>query len=507
MRAHRSIVVIALGLGLPAAAHEVASTQLRDGARTRTVVRLGPRGAGGLVPVRLGDPATGRTVAAFVDGRALIQVAPGSAGAGLWARIGVRAVRAVMPSIGLWLVEDPGGGDGLALAARLQAAAIPELREALPDFHVEHARDGIHIPPDDPRYSGQWFLSRMAMEEAWMIETGKPEVTVVVVDSGCDGDHPDLKAKLDPGLDVVDGDDDPSPGNAKGDNHGTACAGLVGAATDNGIGIAGACPGCRMRCVRLLGGAGGLIGLSADIDAFQFALDVDAAVVSNSWGLKDPQPVPAMLAAAIEEVHDKGRKGKGTLVVFAAGNDNRTVANDELQAVRGVLTVGAVNNFGEVAQFSNGGDAVAVVSPTGTLTTDISGAAGEDPGDYTASFGGTSSACPLVAGVAGLLLSLAPDKTADEIARALTATARQSPFARPDAKGHDGYYGYGQIVPAAALRSVRPAPPPMTMPAPSGCGCRIAAPRAGLAPGAGLVALLCLLALRRLFRRGSPESD
>jgi subtilisin family serine protease len=160
-------------------------------------------------------------------------------------------------------------------------------------------------------------------------------------------------------------------------------------------------------------------------------------------------------------VHTQGRGGLGTLVVFAAGNDDRPLGADELEALPGVINVGAVNNFGELAQFSNSGPSLDVVAPVGTSTTDISGPDGSDPGDYTTSFGGTSSACPLVAGIAGLLVSAAPMATATEIENALTSTAKQSLFATPDANGHDNFYGYGLVQAQAALRVFVPEKPPV----------------------------------------------
>jgi MYXO-CTERM domain-containing protein len=196
-----------------------------------------------------------------------------------------------------------------------------------------------------------------------------------------------------------------------------------------------------------------LVPVSADVDAFQFALDVDADVVSNSWGFVDPMPAPSALADAIDNVAKNGRGGKGAIVVFAAGNDDRELGDDEMEALPGVVCVGAINNFDESTPFTNRGNAVDVVAPTGTLTTDLSGAAGDDPGDYTSNFGGTSSACPVVAGIAGLLVSVAPDKTSDEIAEILVSTTRPAPYAEPDASGHDPIYGYGIVDPPKALKS------------------------------------------------------
>jgi len=501
-------VLAMLGIVLgssPARAVGVAEpTLLRDGGAVRTVERLPGAAVNGLSRVRLTDAPTGRAIDGLVGRNALVQLT-GEPRAELWTRLAVRPLRAVMPSIGLWLVEDLGDDDGLSLAARLQRDPSfgVDVREAIPDFSLPHRFASIALPPNDPRYPGQWFFARIGMEDAWKIESGQPSVGVVVVDTGCDLKHPDLIAQLDPGRDVLDGDDDPSPTpNENGNAHGTACAGLVAASTDNNLGVAGACPGCRLRCVRLLGPNGTAIAISTDVDAFQFAFDVGAAVVSNSWGFTDATPVPAVLSTAVQNVFDNGRGGLGAVVVFAAGNDDRPIGADELNAVRGVLTVGAVNNFGEVTAFSNSGASVGLVAPIGSLTTDISGPDGDSPDDYTASFGGTSSACPIVAGVAGLLASAAPDKHASELEAALTMTAKQSPFAKPDAGGHDLFYGFGEIVPAAALRLVAPAvapPPPMNA---SGCSCQLAAP--ATPPTSAWLLIAVLLSCALLRRRHVP---
>lgn len=370
---------------------------------------------------------------------------------------GLRPVRALMPSIGLWLVEDVAGGDGLDIASRLaprvaqRSPSEPGIRDAIPDLHLRRRLFADPFTPNDPRLPGQWYFKNLNMPEAWGLTKGDPSITVVVIDSGCDMGHADLAAKIDPGKDAIDGDDDPSFNPAAEDSaHGTACAGLIGAVTNNEVGIAGGCPECRLRCVRLVE-AEAMVPLSADVDAFNFALDSGAAVVSNSWGFADPIPVPKALEDAINNVFDTGRGGLGALVLFAAGNDDRVIMNDELQAVRGVLGIGAINNFDSETPFTNSGDAVDLVAPTGTLTTDITGAAGYASTEYTSNFGGTSSACPVAAGVAALVVSAAPSKTSAEIYEILIKTARPAPFAVPDENGHDPVFGFGVIDPVNAL--------------------------------------------------------
>lgn len=489
-----------------------------DGGRAVVAQRVGlpetdARGRA-LTPVRL-QHSRGRVVLAHVDSTAIAKLEPGADPSTLTGH-GVRVVRPLAPSVGLWLVEDAGGADGLALAARMSpAGARPSgVVEVTPNLYLRTRVLADPYTPSDPRYGGQWYFDNLGMPDAWGLTRGSAETSIVVVDTGCDLDHPDLATKLDPGRDVVDGDDDPSfELTDSGAAHGTECAGLVGAATDNDEGIAGGCPECRVRCVRLLSDE--LTPLSADIDAFQFALDVDADVVSNSWGFVEAMPAPSALADVIREVATQGRGGKGALVLFAAGNDDREIDDDELQAVDGVLCVGAINNFDESTPFTNRGAAVDFVAPTGTLTTDISGPEGSDPTDYTSLFGGTSSACPVAAGIAGLLASAAPDKTGAELSAILLETLRPAPYAVPDGAGHDPVYGYGIIQPAEALSVALGVTPgeggggsgaggagegggatPDGDGEEAGCDCSLSSARAG--DGAGLYALaLGLLFLRR----------
>ena len=413
--------------------------------------RIGSR-VGGLTEVEL--RGGGQVFHAQVDRHAIVQLDKGVALEPILRRERLQLVRPLSRAARLYLVaaRDESSQDGLRIAARLGAA--PGVTIAVPDLHLRRRRHGIEIPPNDPRYAGQWYLKKLGIEQAWRLSTGDADTKVVVIDDGCDMEHPDLREKFVGGRDVLDDDDDPSyqpgvPNNA----HGTQCAGLVGAKTDNGIGMAGVCPECSLLCVRLLPGAEDkAVPVSADLAAFDYALEVGASVVSNSWGFSESLPVPAPLRALVELLHDEGRDGLGTLVVFAAGNENRVIESNELAAVRGVLTVGATSNFDEATPFSNRGASVGVTSPAGTITTDISGPDGMDDGDYTDVFGGTSSACPVVAGVAGLVMSARKDMTAADVLELLEETARRAPFAEPDGAGHDPTYGYGIVHPAAALR-------------------------------------------------------
>lgn len=545
------VAAAVLSLVCPAARAAVrpgaASTAYLDRGRVVTATRMGPAPSGRtLVAI---DTASRRFTAEVARG-AVVELAPGAEA--LLPRLGVRLVRWLMPSAGLALVEGAPGEDGLDLAARLaatrRAAASPRgaapatggranqhslagsgspvdnallagaVLQAVPDLYLRRVR--ASIPPDDPRYGGQWYMKRIDVESAWRITMGEPSVTVVVIDNGCDLAHEDLSAGMLAGLDVVDNDDDPSyaPG-ARGNEHGTACAGIIGARADNGLGIAGVCPHCTLRCVRLLTPDDGAVPISADVRAFQFVIDTGAAVVSNSWGFGERITVPGPLRTAIEKVVDEGRDGKGALVVFAAGNDDRVLGDEEITAVRGVISVGALNVFDEAASFSNHGPSLTLTAPAGTVTTDITGAEGEDPGNYTAHFGGTSSAGPVVAGAAALLVAAAPDETGERLRSALVRTARPAPYAVPDDGGHDDTYGYGIVDPAGAMRDVLGLPadggpldggmtdggttaPPtdggVTAAAPKSGGCAVGGdPQSSALVALGLLALLGGLRRRR----------
>lgn len=441
-----SSMVLLLG---PAIAR-AESTSYEERGRTITVERLATT-AELRRAVRV-DFGGGRLVNAEVDGTVIVALDPG--GAEEVAASGGMLLRPLAPSLGLWLAEDVTGGDGADLAARLTTSGARSrgIRSATPNYYVRVRAFADPFIPDDPRFGGQWYFENLGMSQAWSLSVGNADTSVVVVDTGCDATHVDLADKMDAGRDVVDDDDDPTPDLAmNGAAHGTECAGIIGASTNNAEGIAGGCPECRLRCVRML--ADGPQPLSVEVDAFQFALDVDAAVVSNSWGYVEPMPIPSALEEIIAEVATNGRGGKGAVVVFAAGNDDREIGVDEMCGASGVVCVGAINNFDESTPFTNFGAPVDLVAPTGTLTTDISGAAGDDPTDYTSLFGGTSSACPVVAGIAGLIVAAAPEKTAAEIEQILVATTRKAPYAVPDANGHDPVYGYGIVDPLPALES------------------------------------------------------
>ncbi|MFN7146523.1 MAG: S8 family serine peptidase, partial [Myxococcota bacterium] len=414
----------------------------------------------------------GRGTPALLDTTALVRITPG-AERELRARltdVGLVLDRTLMPSLGLVRVRDPAGmRDGITLAALL--ADVEGVSETVPNLYLPHRAAGEFVP-NDPRYGGQWFFKQLNMPAAWAYTQGDPETTVVVIDNGCDLQHPDLVGGLDPGRDVVDDDDDPSfKPNSRSNNHGTACAGNVGAKRDNGIGVAGTAPGVKIMPISWSTTAGAA-------NAFALAVANGARVITNSWGHPDlrAQAVDDQIRSALQA---------NRVVLFAGGNGPDRppftyriawpagLSGTSDPVFRNLISVGmssptdehkgvASSDGGAFAGSSymahNGLDGPDVCAPgPWSYTTDIRGAAGYNTdgnmsgvhADYTHDFGGTSSSTPKVAGIVGLLLSRNPDLTPAEVKQLLKSTAKDIEQA-----GVDDKTGSGRVDALAALRAV-----------------------------------------------------
>ena len=278
--------------------------------------------------------------------------------------------------------------------------------------------------PNDPFWPSQWSPVKTHAPAAWSRTTGDPATVVAVVDTGLDPFQPDLAGRLVPGYDFVDGDADPADDNG----HGTAVAGVVAAAGDNRIGVAGYCWRCRVMPLKVLDADGG--GFAADVArAVVWATDQGARVINASLGgpLED-----ASLAAAAQYAQDRG-----ALLVAAAGNDSSSQL-DYPAALPAVVSVGASNQADALYSFSNQGAAMA--APGENTTTALGGGYQQ--------FLGTSSAAPVVSGIAGLLFSLVPGSTPAQVASALEQSA--VPI---------GGVTFGRVDAERALASLLPAPP------------------------------------------------
>lgn len=359
------------------------------------------------------------------------------------------------------------GTDPLELANRIAASGWTEF--ALPDFQLLRV---TYAGANDPLYPDQWHLESIGqngalpdadvdVEGAWSITRGDPQLVVAVVDEGVELTHPDLA--LVQGRDVLDDDNDPQAEDflfgLLQENHGTAVSGVAAARGDNGLGVSGVAQDCRVMPIRFL--SANLLNqptVQDEAEAFNFARQNGAAVVNNSWGPSAAAVLPASTKAAIDDCNRNGRGGLGMVVFFAAGNSGADNALNGYASYDGVVGVSACNDQGVLSSYSSFGRSVDVCAPSnggvnGITTTDRLGAKGYSAGDYTDTFGGTSSASPCAAGVMLLILSANPALTRAEAIGILLGTAQKIDPAGGayDAFGHSIRYGYGRVNAEAAV--------------------------------------------------------
>lgn len=382
-------------------------------------------------------------------------------------------------------------------------------------------RSALSYRPNDDAYPQQWYLhhnggyqlapgSHVYAEKAWDITRGDRSIVVAITDDSIDLDHPDFQGvgKIVAPRDLRGKDFLPLP-ETQSDNHGTACAGVC-LAEENGIGIVGVAPGCALMPVR----TSGYLDDTSIEELFDWAIARGAAVISCSWGASAVYfRLSLRQQAAIARAASRGRHGKGCVVVFAAGNANRPVQGEleergwtknvlsgKTRWLSGfaihpnVIAVSACTSLNQKAAYSNWGNEISVCAPSnnappgiwlqetgyvatapritkplpgrGVFTTDRVGDEGYTSGNYTSGFGGTSSACPVVAGVAALVLSVNPDLTAAQVRKLLEDTADKISDREPDPQlgtrygtydgdGHSKWFGYGKVNAYKAVTAAR----------------------------------------------------
>lgn len=289
-------------------------------------------------------------------------------------------------------------------------ASIPQIDIAVPNYILS-----IQDTPNDPLYPGMWNLTQIKMSSAWNTTHGSAKSIIGVVDTGADYAHPDLVQTVIKGWNFVGNNNDPKDDNG----HGTHVAGTIGAVTNNGIGIAGVTWGAKVLAVKACDANG-------DCDTTQVAQGIKYAVDNGAKIINISITGDGICQGTYSDVVSYAAS-KNVLIVAAAGNHNKNASLEIPGTCSKVLAVGAVAASGARAGYSNFGGKVAIAAPGGDkgssacteATCIVSTALG---GGYEAR-AGTSMASPHVAGVAGLLVSLRPDLSANQIAKCLTDNA------------------------------------------------------------------------------------
>lgn len=336
----------------------------------------------------------------------------------------------------------------------------------------------------DPLYQNQWHLHDhpWSVDTAGVAETGA-NITIAIVDDGLEHTHPDLKPNYDAAhsWDYNDADSDPMP-ESSDQAHGTAAAGVAAAAAMNGHCGRGAAPKARLLGVRTI--AAGVTDMVEAQALSHHAMGV-TDIYSCSWGPADDgksmvEPgyvVRQTLALYAGQL--RGRLGKGSIYVWAAGNgraDGDSCAFDGYASSPFVNAIGALDYNGEQSWYSESCAALMAVTPSngarghGITTVDRVGGAGYDPGECTNSFGGTSSATPLAAGLIALALQVRPELTWRDVKHVIARSATplhldqpEAEWTRVNARGyrHSPHYGFGllrapQLVAAAKNHTLVP---------------------------------------------------
>ena len=283
-----------------------------------------------------------------------------------------------------------------------------ELNDFVHAFHV----------PNDPWWDRQWGPERIKCPDSWDFETGSKSVKIAIIDTGIDYNHEDLSNCVFGGYDFVNDDNDPMDDNG----HGTHCAGIAAAVIDNEIGIAGVAQ-VSLMAVKVLDEYGS--GHYSEVaDGIVYAVDNDVDIISMSLG--------SSISSSVIEDACNYAWDSGVILVAASGND---YSNQVSYPARydTVIAVGSIDQDDERSSFSNYGDELELVAPGEVIISSI-------PGNNYEFYGGTSMACPHVAGVAALAISRHPNFTNQEIRELLKDTADDL-----GSIGWDEKYGYGRV--------------------------------------------------------------
>lgn len=358
-------------------------------------------------------------------------------------------------------IREPKRTHALEVAGKFRQSQL--VKHSDPDWTQLHSAISATIP-NDSLWANQWNMTIIDAPDGWDLTQGANTVVIAILDTGCDLNHQDLSAKYVP---VADRRDSVAMTNTPEDDygHGTCCAGIAAAESNDNQGVAGVAWNCRIMPIRMMQN-GSIVYESRIVDAINWAQNHGANVISMSFKWDGPH---ANADTAITNAH-----AANILLAAASGNNAPTQPANMIRYPAShalVMAVGASDQSDQrcvwdAFQASQFGPQLDVVAPgIDTWTTDRTGSGsgynnalhpatppnGDNAGNYYSSFGGTSGATPHVAGLGGLLFSLYPGLTNDQVRLIIEKTAdKDGGYVYADDPTHpngtwNNEMGYGRI--------------------------------------------------------------
>ena len=375
----------------------------------------------------------------------------------LAARAGLQ-VADVQPEYGTALLNVPAGReeDEIARLRTLPWVAYAEL-----NYVARASADAVY--PNDPTFGDQWHMRRIYAPEAWAVTSGSSTLVVAVLDSGVDSSHPEFYRQfhdpLLPGWDYINGDNNPNDDYG----HGTHVTGLIAAAANNRLGVAGLAPNIKILPLKVLdaSGAGDFYNVAK---AIRRAADFGAQVMNLSLGGLVQFAEQQTLQSAVDYA-----VARNVLVVAAAGNcaqggQGCGYPNPMFYpaACTGAFAVAASDHFDNWAAYSNYKPYVSLAAPGGLAEDALLSTV---PGGYGFKYG-TSMATALASGAAALVWTMQPAASYQQVGGILKDTADKvgaNPLTGQPltyTNGRNDYFGYGRLNVGQAVR--RAYPPTLT---------------------------------------------
>lgn len=308
-------------------------------------------------------------------------------------------------------------GKGGFAAARHALELSNQIIFVEPNYQVK-----AYAVPNDPDFTKQWGLAKINAVTGWDSSAGLNTINIAVIDTGIDDSHEDLFGKVIAGYNAITNTAG-LPGDDHG--HGTHCAGIAAANTNNDLGIAGLAQQCKLIAVKVLDSEG--FGFLDDtIEGIIWAVDNGADVISLSLG-------GAGYSRVYEDAVDYALENNVT-VVAASGNDSRFNDNQFPAGYPGVIVVGATTTDNTKAVFSTESNHLFITAPGDRIFSTL-------PGDQYGYLSGTSMATPLVAGAVALIKS----KFGETISTNQILTILKNSATDRGLTGWDQVYGWGLL--------------------------------------------------------------